>query len=132
MHIAVTSVTESPEMHPGISCITCHSRGEGPQYVIAGTVYQDFGEADDCYGFEGADVQITDANGKVFKLTTNKAGNFFLSARGNSVAMPFKARVVYGGNTREMMSPQGTGDCLSCHTATGSNGAPGRIVVPSA
>ena len=31
---------ESPEMHPGRSCIDCHAKGEGPRFLVAGTVYQ--------------------------------------------------------------------------------------------
>jgi predicted CXXCH cytochrome family protein len=29
-----------------------------------------------------------------------------------------------------MMTPQETGDCNSCHTEQGRNGAPGRILLP--
>ena len=29
-----------------------------------------------------------------------------------------------------MATPQSTGNCASCHTAKGANGAPGRIVAP--
>ncbi len=123
--------SESPEMHPGISCIDCHSRGEGPSFLIAGTVYQQFNEADDCYGVQGAEVQITDSKGQVIRLTTNRAGNFFLRSRGSTLAIPIKAAVVYKGMTRAMATPRTTGNCLQCHTAKGANGAPGRIVGPS-
>jgi hypothetical protein len=121
---------ESPEMHPGLSCIDCHARGEGPKFIIAGTVFQSISEADDVYGVPGAVVQITDAKGKVRKLTTNASGNFFLKAWGNSVSMPFTAKVIYKGNENAMATPQSSGNCAACHTAQGLNGAPGRIIVP--
>jgi hypothetical protein len=121
---------ESPEMHPGRSCIDCHAKGEGPTFIIAGTVFQDISEADDVYGVPGAVVQITDASGKVRTLTTNASGNFFLKARGNTVAMPFTAKVIYKGNENAMAASQSTGNCAACHTAQGRNGAPGRIIVP--
>jgi len=40
------------------------------------------------------------------------------------------ARVVRGDQERVMLSPQMDGDCNSCHTENGANGAPGRIVAP--
>jgi hypothetical protein len=118
-------------MHPGLSCIDCHAKGEGPRYLVAGTVYTNFDEPDDWYGFEGAVVQITDARGQVLKLTTNRAGNFYLGARGNSITFPIKAEVQYKGKVRAMATPQSTGNCMMCHTAKGLGGAPGRIIVPS-
>jgi hypothetical protein len=122
--------SESPEMHPGRSCIDCHAKGEGPRFAIAGTVFQNISEDDDVYGVPGAVVQVTDAGGKVYTLTSNASGNFFLRARGNTVAMPFTAKVIYRGNVNAMATPQSSGNCAACHTAGGVNGAPGRIIVP--
>jgi len=123
---------ESPLMHPGMSCIDCHAKGEGPRFLIAGTVFQSLAEADDVYGVKDVTVQITDAKGKVFKLTTNASGNFFLEARGNTLTAPFTAKVIVNGKERAMGSPQSSGSCNVCHTAKGVNGAPGRIIVPQA
>jgi mono/diheme cytochrome c family protein len=55
------------------------------------------------------------------------SGNFYLEA---PIATPYRARVLYNGNARAMATPQTNGDCNSCHGATGSMGAPGRIVLP--
>ena len=121
----------SPEMHPGSSCIDCHSSSEGPRFIVAGTVYQKFDEPNDCYGVEGVVVQITDAKGKVTRLTTNLAGNFTASARAFSFTMPIKVKIIYKDKERAMMTAQSTGNCLSCHTARGANGAPGRIIIPT-
>jgi len=121
----------SPLMHPGGNCIACHQAGEGPAFLSSGTVYQQLKESDDCYGVEGATVQLTDAKGQVIKLTTNKAGNFSLRARGATLAMPFKAKVILKGKERAMMTGQSAGNCASCHTAKGANGAPGRIIIPA-
>jgi hypothetical protein len=122
--------SESPLMHPGRSCIDCHAKGEGPKFIIAGTVFQKLTESDDDYGVVGVTVQITDAKGVVTKLTTNASGNFFLRARGSSIAMPFTAKVIFKGAENAMGTPQSTGNCASCHTAAGLNGAPGRIIIP--
>jgi hypothetical protein len=123
--------SESPEMHPGGNCIGCHAAGEGPRFLAAGTVYRKLDEPTDCYGVQGAVVLLTDSRGKVHSLQTNKAGNFMLSARGQSLAMPFTAQVKFKGQVAEMATPQSTGNCAACHTAMGASGAPGRIIIPA-
>jgi len=120
---------ESPLMNPGLACIDCHSRGEGPRFPVAGTVYSNFGEKDLDFGVEGAYVLITDSKGQVLKLPTNKAGNFF-AARSAVLAFPITAKVSFNGKERAMYSPQATGDCNRCHGAKGVNGAPGRVAIP--
>jgi hypothetical protein len=120
----------SPDMHPGRSCIDCHARGEGPRFVVAGTVFRQLGEPNDTYGVRGAVVQLTDAKGNVVRLTTSTAGNFMLRARGNPIAFPFTAKVFYQGRESEMVTPQSSGNCAACHTPKGGNGAPGRIIAP--
>jgi hypothetical protein len=119
-------------MHPGSDCIKCHTeRGEGPSFVLAGTVHSQVAEADECAGVAGAQVQITDANQKAYTLTTNEAGNFFLETRGNTgFAFPYTARVTYQGRESAMTTAPSTGQCASCHTPQGLSGAPGRIVAP--
>lgn len=115
-------------MHPGGDCIACHQReGEGPKFTIAGTVYGAANQATDCFGVQGATVEITGADGKVFTFAANEAGNFYSK---ESVAMPYTARVLFNGKESKMQAPQSTGACNSCHTQGGSNGAPGRILSP--
>jgi mono/diheme cytochrome c family protein len=118
----------SQNMNPGMDCIVCHTKGEGPRFAAAGTVYTKIDEKDLEFGVEGAIVQITDAKGQVVKLTTNKAGNFF--ANRQTFAFPITAKVIYKDKTREMYSPQKTADCAACHQAKGVGGAPGRIMIP--
>ncbi|MGA2479911.1 MAG: hypothetical protein ABSG63_14260 [Spirochaetia bacterium] len=122
--------SESPEMHPGGNCIECHASGEGPRFLVAGTVYRQLTEPNDCYGVEGAVVQLTDAKGRVKTMKTNRSGNFMLRVRGQSLAMPFTAQVKFNGQSAEMATPQSTGNCAACHTSQGVNGAPGRIIIP--
>jgi hypothetical protein len=120
---------ESPLMHPGGDCIGCHSSGEGPRFAIAGTVSESLSDPVDCYGVQGAVVTITDAASQTFTLTTNEAGNFYLSAR-TAVTMPIHASIAFEGRTRAMVASQVVGACASCHTSAGANGAPGRILAP--
>jgi hypothetical protein len=97
---------------------------------VAGTIYRKLDEPTDCYGVPGVVVELTDAKGQVVTLTSNRAGNFMLRVRGQTLAMPFTARVKLKGQQSEMGTPQSTGNCASCHTAQGANGAPGRVVAP--
>jgi len=123
--------TESPNMNPGQACISCHSRGEGPSFSVAGTLFASGHEPDNCKGVNGtvdqAEVEITDANGQVFSIGVNSSGNFFSE---RSVVYPITARVLYQGRSRAMLTAQPSGDCNSCHSQNGADGAPGRIALP--
>jgi hypothetical protein len=74
-------------------------------------------------------VEITDADGRVFELRPNSAGNFYLEGP-DAFTTPYQARVVSGGVERVMMGAQEDGDCNTCHTQDGDEGAPGRIMLP--
>jgi hypothetical protein len=123
--------TGSPLMHPGLACNACHVVSGGPNLRIGGTDFPTVNEADDCNG-KGPPpeltVIVTGADGKEFTMEVNAAGNFFL--RTMQPKPPFRARVTDGTKTRAMAGSVTSGDCNSCHTATGLNGAPGRIVQP--
>jgi hypothetical protein len=75
----------------------------------------------------GAVIVITDANGQEFQLDVNSSGNF--TSR-ESIATPYKAKVVTALGERPMLTPQTDGDCNSCHTPEGEQAAPGRITLP--
>ncbi|HET9957903.1 MAG TPA: hypothetical protein VFQ61_25570 [Polyangiaceae bacterium] len=122
---------ENDRMRPGEACIACHAQtGDAPKFTIAGTVYPTGHEPNDCNGVTAATattIVITDANQVEHKISANSAGNFMLST---SVATPYTAKVVTSVGERKMFSPQTSGDCNSCHTQDGSNGAPGRVLIP--
>jgi cytochrome c551/c552 len=121
----------SPDMNPGMACNACHtSSDEGPRFSIAGTVYPTVHEPDLCNGAgpaSGAEVVITRADGRVLTLAPNAAGNFYSEV---AVAAPYRAKVVDAAGERAMTATQTSGDCNSCHTQIGANGAPGRIMLP--
>lgn len=128
---------ESPNMHPGGACIDCHTSGgeeEGPRFTFAGTVYPSAHEPTDCNGLDGsasgAEVVVIDANGATLTLEVNSVGNFSYEARGTTVALPYRAKVVRDGRERVMATEQKSGDCNACHTETGTKDAPGRIMAP--
>jgi hypothetical protein len=126
---------ESPKMHPGGACIACHDKGEGegPRFAFAGTIYPTAHEPTDCNGVDGptekAKVVILDKNGATFTLSANAVGNFYLAAR-TGIALPYRAKVVAGESERLMATEQTNGDCNFCHTESGKNDAPGRIMAP--
>jgi hypothetical protein len=124
---------ESQSMRPGEACIACHSSSsEAPTFSIAGTVYPSLADDNDCNGTNGpasgVAIVITDANGGEHRVTVNAAGNFMLE--GVTIAKPYTARVERGTLQSQMASAQTSGDCNGCHTSTGANGAPGRILSP--
>ncbi len=121
-------------MNPGEACISCHASrgGEAPLFTIAGTLYATAHEPNMCIGGTGAaagdTVVITDASGTDHPITVGSSGNFTLST---SIPLPYKAKVVgANGNVRAMGASQTSGDCNSCHTQNGANGAPGRVFAP--
>ena len=121
----------SMRMRPGNACIDCHTSQDGPLFTAAGTVYPTAHEPDNCNGAQGAalgaTVVITGADGRVTRLAVNDQGNF---ATQTAIALPYTAKVVVGAKERVMRSAQTNGDCNSCHSVNGSNGAPGRVMMP--
>jgi hypothetical protein len=127
---------ESERMHPGRACLQCHrAEGEGPQAGFLGTVQQAVDDSDDCRGVGDTLVEILDAQSGVVlrSATTNSAGNFVIEDAthcSGATCSPFRVRLTLDGRVREMTTTATSGDCLSCHTAAGAQGAPGRIVAP--
>jgi hypothetical protein len=120
------STGASALMKPGRACIKCHSATGGPSFELAGTVYEELHEPNDCHGAANVKVLIIDATGATHTMTTNAAGNF---TRLTTIARPYRAMIIKGNTVREMKTPQTDGDCNGCHTEWG-NRSPGRIMVP--
>lgn len=119
-------------MHPGKPCISCHtSEREGPIYTFAGTVYPTAHEPDDCNGSPGdSTIVVTDAKGIEARATANAQGNFYYTSRSTKLTFPLSVKVVRAGKERVMSAKVQNGDCNTCHTASGTDGAPGRIMAP--
>jgi cytochrome c5 len=126
---------KSPLMHPGVACNACHSVMGGPNLSIAGTVYKALHDVNDCNGAAPPPtviVTITDSKGKVVNATVNAAGNFDIPRQNGPqrLTAPYSAKVSDGVKTRVMVGKVTSGDCNSCHSMAGANGAPGRVLVP--
>jgi len=125
---------DSPLMNPGRSCVTCHAENDdeehAPFYKVAGTVMQALHESDDCRGAPQMTIELTDANDTKWVMVGNSVGNFWLDPAAE-VAMPYTARIIdQHGNERVKQMPVSDGDCASCHTREGANGASGRLLPP--
>jgi hypothetical protein len=126
--------TGSPLMHPGAACNACHQQNGGPNLRFGGTVYPTQHEVNECNGAAPPPqltVTVTDSRDRAFTATVNEAGNFLLQVGGGPPPRaPFRASVSNGTKARAMKGSVTSGDCNSCHTTAGANGAPGRILAP--
>lgn len=135
----------SAGMNPGLACLACHKgqnfAGQNPlgysklsrAYFFMGTAFASAHSKDLCIAPppSGARIEILDKNGVVAQtLTPNSYGNFYSGSSTTTVALPYTARVVANGKTARMLAPQTSGDCNTCHTEQGLQGAPGRIYWP--
>ncbi len=129
-----TTQFASSSMFPGEACVSCHKQQFGPTLAFGGTVYPTAHEQNDCKGVNvtGAVVEITDSTNRVFKANVVSNGNFYAYAPPN-LTPPYTVKLTYQGRERDMtglvVAPT-DGDCNSCHTQDGTNGAPGRIMLP--
>lgn len=137
---------ESATMNPGYACRSCHSgqnfngqnpfasRESGRAYFFMGTAYSSLHETDLCAANQvpsDAVVEILDANDVVqLTLPVNSVGNFYSNSTQAQVSLPYRAQVRANGKVQAMGQAQTVGDCNTCHTNVGLNGAPGRIVWP--
>jgi mono/diheme cytochrome c family protein len=123
-------------MNPGRACLGCHQaenlrdgREKAPEGIV-GTVYPTAHEPTLCNGLPGgAVVVLTGADGAEFRLPVNSVGNFWQYSN-PFLVKPYRARVETAAGVRRMGAAQTSGDCNSCHTQAGVNGAPGRILAP--
>jgi len=116
----------SPMMKPGEDCLACHGTGAKLHWYAAGTVYLEAQAAADD-GVQGAQVVITDANGRRIALTTNGAGNFYTA---ETLVFPATVEVKRGGRVNPMPIPVPQGGCNSCHAIPPNNATTGRIYAP--
>ncbi len=124
---------EDPKVHPGPlhrpgqPCLTCHG-GDGPgspNMIVGGTTFALKGAREP---LAGAIVQLTDATGHIERVSTNAAGNFWLTTKAWAPVFPMRVKVTYRGTTTEMKTYSGrSGDCNGCHRDPVSNESPGHV-----
>jgi len=92
--------SNGPTMRPGEDCLGCHTGGETPAFVAAGTVAR-------AAGVSGLTVTVT-VDGTPRSTTTNSVGNFYLSGSGTVSAASINGTAMPGGSGI-------TGHCNHCH-----------------
>jgi hypothetical protein len=122
----------SADMTPGRPCIACHlTAPQSPQYTVAGTIYGNLHDPDDCNGIDGHGVAVAFLNDSGMEIgnrvQVNRVGNFVYS---RPMPPAYRIKIIAGGIERLKQTPVTNGDCNLCHTASGAQGARGRIVKP--
>ena len=120
-----------PEMRAGEDCLSCHGLGtgleQGQTWTVAGTAFNSFSAASH-EGVGGAEVRLTDKNGRQLSLTSNRVGNFYTA---EPLAFPLqKACVERNGEVFCMRRDVPDGSCNSCHNDPPMWAAPGRVRSP--
>ena len=126
--------SDGPLMDAGENCQGCHGetgplylgeeQREAKEWTVAGTV---FDAKNPATGSEGAQVQITDAQGFSFSLRANLAGNFYTR---ESVSFPLHACIAKNGQTVCQQSPVTSGSCNACHNLAVFNAPQPPLVGP--
>ncbi len=122
---------------PGQPCILCHNgglTGEG-EFMVAGTVYP-MANSNSEAGMGGVVVEVTDAEGNVVRVTSNRKGNFYFEQGGGlregvgqtrvpyQLVYPLQVRLLYGDLIKVMKGVTWReGSCAHCHTLQGPNEA---------
>ena len=129
----VPGIPKGPMHRGGQPCTVCHSDegGRHPIFTIAGTVYQ---KKDNTVPIEGVDIQITDATGASYTVTSNCAGNFYIEEVEWAPTFPVFVNLSYApyNTSFGMYSKIGRdSSCAFCHTDPAGPSAPGHLYVTS-
>jgi hypothetical protein len=111
-------VSPGPLHRPGQPCLVCHGEA-GPsshEFVMAGTVFAVQGQSDPAPGVQ---VVIEDVTGSFFGITTNEAGNFYITTDQWSPTLPALVTISKGQSFQQMNTHiSRDGSCADCHTET--------------
>ena len=129
------NVRRGPLHRPGQPCLLCHdgSLGNPQRFTVAGTVFQKSGNR---VAADGVVVQITDANAQRANITTNAAGNFYVTPSQYDPTFPLQVILnTSGGFVRMQTQIAGNGTtepngaCASCHFDPAGADSPGHVCV---
>lgn len=118
------SDTPSAEMHPGSDCVGCHRETGARSLLFGGTVYAGGyipgpSALDDCFGLEGVEVIVEDAEGREHRSVTNRAGNFYVEGDESELALPYTAALRWSLDGKVIQTNMFTtpeyGGCVRCH-----------------
>lgn len=118
---------KGPTHRPGQPCLTCHG-GQGPgspDLSVGGTVYKTQPATE---WLEGAIVTLTDAEGTIRQLTTNRTGNCLIGKNEWAPVYPMRVTVSFAGVSIDMVTHVGgSGSCTDCHTDPAGPASAGHV-----
>ncbi len=125
----VPGIHTGPTHRGGQPCTLCHSSGGGrnPQFSLAGTVYQ---KPTTKIAVEGAVVHVVDATGATNDLTSNCAGNFYVTVDQWQPTFPLFVQVsdAATGMSIKMTTKAGRdSSCAQCHADPAGTDSPGHV-----
>jgi hypothetical protein len=125
----VPGIRPGPTHRAGQPCTDCHSSygGKSPEFSLAGTVYQ---KDTNKVAVEGAVIQVVDATGAMMGLTSNCAGNFYVTTSEWSPTWPLFITVAdpQAGISIRMLGKIGRDtSCGSCHVDPRGTNSPGHV-----
>jgi hypothetical protein len=121
-------VPPGPLHRPGQPCLVCHDGASGDPAALsmAGTLFAD-GNA--LTPQAGATVHLMDALGSTASVTTNAAGNFFLTPATFTPKYPVHVTSITLGAASITMHSHigGNGSCAGCHADPAGPDSPGHV-----
>lgn len=113
--------------HPGEGCGNqgCHGKGgDGPSFLIGGTVYTDYAGTTPAVGVE---IRVVDTSNNAVSTYSQSNGNFYISSgSANGVVFPAVVGARDGTTTRPMITQltgsMGTCAQNGCHVGTDAGG----------
>jgi len=107
--------------YQGQNCLNCHN------FASAGTVFSTLDANDNTVGATGYRIKLS--TGNVFNAAIGKGNSYALSfPTSNYTAEVMDANGNIVNSSAALSHDSSRRACNSCHTATGNNGAPGRIL----
>lgn len=125
----VDGVEPGEHHRPGQPCLLCHggALGDPEEFSVAGTVFL---QPTGTEPANRATVELTGADGSVFELVTNSAGNFYAEPGEFTPEFPLEVEVHHQDQTATMHSTIGRdGSCAGCHTDPAGPDSPGHVYV---
>jgi hypothetical protein len=116
-----------PTHRPGQPCLVCHGGlGPGqPDFSVGGTIYR---SQTGTVAIQGAVVTLTDAQGTVHALTTNRTGNFYVNASDWVPSYPMLVSVSDSDTKIDMKTQVGRdGSCATCHSDPAGPASAGHV-----
>ena len=125
----VPGIPRGPMHRAGQPCTDCHSSygGRSPEFSLAGTVFQ---KPTNKVAVEGAVVHVVDATFATYDLTSNCAGNFYVTTSQWEPTWPLFITLSDPQTSASVLMLGKIGRdtaCASCHVDPAGTDSPGHV-----